>query len=263
MPSRASKRVKRTTKATQAPESLKSEDGHQDTSSSVSNLGGAVRSHDEKPYRTTSTAPSTPPTEYTKSSGPSKKRKQDQIDSDSEYETIKVLKGDANVRNPTELPIIATTSTGERKVLWAKMDTGADVNIIAEKLVHKLGRAHEIEPVPTSTGLTVHEVGGNEIAIDRKITLSFSAGRKSILCKDVEFWIPQQDGVDTDKDGVPDVLLSLPELIKYHMVMVDPDFCNEPEDGLEVLAKRARDEAEKPAICCLPTKYPQIEVRGR
>jgi hypothetical protein len=176
---------------------------------------------------------------------------------------VKVLKGDPEVRNPTELPIIATTSTGERKVLWAKMDTGADINIIAEKLVHKLGRALEIEPVPTSIDIKVHEIGGNEIVIDRKITLSFHAGRKSILCKDVEFWIPQQDGEDTDIDGIPDVLLSLPELIKYHMIMVDPDFCNEPEDGLEVLAKRAKDESEKPAICLLPTKYPQIRVRGK
>jgi len=241
---------------------IKPKRGHEDENSSGSNLGGEVRPIDRKDSLIPSIDQLAASSKYNKAPRSSKKRKQYSLDSDSEHEMVKIRKGDAHLRDPTELPIIATASSGERKTLWAKMDTGADLNIITDKLIARLGLTNDIEPVNTGDGYEIREIGGNEIAIDRKITLSFTAGRKNIICKDVEFWIPRQEGVDTDNDGVTDVLLGLPELLKHHMVTVDPDFCNEPEEGLEVLSKRAREEADKPMIC-LGTKYPQIRVRGK
>lgn len=175
-------------------------------------------------------------------------------DSDSDYETVKILKGDPSLRNPSELPIIVKhADTGERKVLWAKMDTGADVNVIATKVVERLGLLSNI----TTSHLELQEIGGNDVRINRKVTLSFWAGRKNVYCEDVEFLIPVETK-DTDTDGLPDVVLGLPELRERHMITIDPDFCNDPEEGLEVIAKRARDEiqGELPKAIFLGTKYP-------
>jgi hypothetical protein len=180
-------------------------------------------------------------------------------DSDSEYEPVKVLKGCPKVRDPTELPVITENHGGERKILWCKMDTGADVNIVSFKVIERLGFTNLIEGCESS----LREIGGNGIHINRKIVLSFWAGRKNHHCKNVVFFIPSEEQ-DTDHDGVADVLLGMPELRKHHMVMVDPDFCNDPEDGLEVLAKRACEEvpdAEEVKGIFLGTKYPQIKVR--
>jgi hypothetical protein len=262
MPSRASKRTKRTTKAQSTKAQSKTKDQREVENSPTPSFGGEVLPVEENASSTRSVAPSTPPTEYTNVSAPSKKRKHDCQDVDSDYEAVGILKGDPHVRDLTELPLIAKNSTGEPKILWAKMDTGADINVTTEKLVAKLGFTHLIQPVaPTSDTLEIREIGGKSIVIDRKVTLSFTAGRNNILCKDIDFWIPRQDN-DTDEDGIPDVLLGLPALNKFHMIMVDPDFCNEPKEGLEVLAKKAKDEAEKPVIL-LGSKYPQIKVRGK
>ena len=180
-------------------------------------------------------------------------------DTDSDYETIKVRKGHPSLRDPSELPIITKAKNGSRKVLWAKMDTGADVNIMAAKVVERLGLTHRIEKCDTA----LREIGGNGVNIDRQIVLNFWAGRKNTYCRKVEFCIPSQVQ-DTDSDGVADVLIGLPELRKYHMVMVDPDFCNDPEEGLEILAKRAREEVsddDEVKGVFLGTKYPQVKVR--
>jgi len=201
-------------------------------------------------------------TMYSNSSPPSSKMpllEAEENDSDSEYESIKVLKGHPSLRDPSELPIVAKhADSGERKILWAKMDTGADVNIIAAKVVERLGLTSKI----TTSNLGLREVGGNGVQIDRKIILSFWAGRKNVYCQDVEFFIPVEVE-DTDTDGLPDVLLGLTELRKRHMIMIDPDFCNDPEEGLEVIAKRACEEVdgEVPKAIFLSKKYPQIPVK--
>lgn len=179
------------------------------------------------------------------------------LDSDPEYESFKILKGHPSLRDPSELPIVAEhAESGERKILWAKMDTGADVNVIAAKVVEKLGLQSKI----TASKLDLQEIGGNDVEINRKITLSFWAGRKNVYCKDVDFLIPVE-ARDTDTDGLPDVVLGLPELRKRHMIMIDPDFANDPEEGLEVIAKRACDETdgELPKAIFLGKKYPQIK----
>jgi len=181
----------------------------------------------------------------------------DDNDSDSDYESVKILKGPPSRRDPIELPIIAKHGdSGERKLLWAKMDTGADVNLIAAKVVERLGLQSKI----TASNLDLREIGGNDVQIDRKVTISFWAGRKNTYYQDVEFLIPIETE-DTDTDGLPDVLLGFPELMKRHMIMIDPEFCNDPEEGLEVIAKRACEEIEGEsvkAVFVLGTKFPQV-----
>jgi len=124
-------------------------------------------------------------------------------------------------------------------------------------VVERLGLQSNI----TDSNLGLREIGGNDVKIGHKVTLSFWAGRKNTYCQDVEFLIPVETG-DTDTDGLPDVLLGLPELMKRHMIMIDPEFCNDPEEGLEVIAKRACEEIEgEPgkAIFILGTKFPQVK----
>jgi hypothetical protein len=231
--------------------------------------GGAVKPTEANSSPVSAPSPSTPDTETSEPAYPSKKRKQlhqsehdnEHTDSDSDYEWIRVPKGDPDVRDPTELPIIMENISGERKLLWAKMDTGADVSIIAEKIVERLGLTSEIKLSDEKIGIS--EIGGNSIAIDRKITLTFWAGKKNRECLDVDFFIPKQD-LDTDTDGVPDVLLGGSVLAKHHMVMVDPEFKNGPTPGLEVLAKRACEESSgrRTKSVCLGVKYAQVRSSG-
>jgi len=218
--------------------------------------GGPVQSQDE------AVTSSKAPTKHSAApSQSSKKRKQDMIqdESDSEYETIRVRTGHPSLRDPSELPIVAEHGySGQRKVLWAKMDTGADVNIIAAKVVERLGLSSKV----TKSHVGLGEIGGNAVELDQKVTISFWAGRKNLFCEEVDFFILKEQQ-DTDTDGIPDVLLGLPELRKHHMITIDPDFANEPEEGLEVLAKRAEDEVNgepRPAIF-LGKKYPQVVKR--
>lgn len=236
--------------------------------SADSTEGGEVKPSDGASSPASPSSPSTKNTEASKLPGLTQKQKHlyapdySGSDSDSDYETIKVLKGHPRYRDPTELPIIAETAQGVPKILWARMDTGADVNIIAEKVVERLGYTSRIEALDVSEG-RVEEVGGNHVQIDRKITLSFKAGRHNRLCRDVEFWIPEQK-VDSDSDGVADVLLGWKELLKHHMVMIDYEFCNEPEEGLEVLAKPPSEECPgrlSKSICHLPIKFGQVKTR--
>lgn len=266
MPSQPSKRTKRANEATSPDTGSDIENMTEIESVSVISDGREVLPIDQDNSSTPSIKPSPSSNEPTNISASSKKRKAECLEIDSDYEAVGMKKGNPQDRNPTEMPLIVTNSTGKAKVLWAQMDTGADMNIIAEKLVAKLGFSRLIEPVSPTSGTTeATDIGGKSIDIDRKISITFTAGRKNIICKDVEFRIPRQDVVDTDQDGLPDVLLGLPELLKYHMITVDPDFCNEPEEGLEILAKRAIDETNRPVWFLMPTKWPQakVEVKTR
>lgn len=213
-----------------------------------------------KSFSIDAVTPTTAPVEYSTVSPPSsKKRKQEAIheESDSDYETFKILKGHPSRRDPSELPIIAQHHhSGERKILWAKMDTGADVNVIAAKTVERLGLTSKI----TDSHIDLGEIGGNAVEIDRKVALNYWAGRKHHYYEEVDFFIPKETQ-DTDTDGIPDVVLGLPELRKRHMIMIDPDFANEPEEGLDVIARRACEEVEGelPPAICLGKKYPQVK----
>jgi hypothetical protein len=228
--------------------------------------GGEVKSIEGNASPISTPSLSTPLTETSKTTVPSKKRKHmhesehDHSESDSEYETCKILKGDPSKRDPTELPIVMTNAAGERKVLWAKMDTGADFNLLAETTILRLGRSSEIQAADEEN---VVEMGGNKITLDRKITLSFRAGRNNRECVDVEFLIPRQES-DTDTDGVSDCVLGWKELNKHHMVTIDIEFTNDAEPGLEILAKSAREECPggpRKGIF-LVTKCPQIRTSG-
>lgn len=257
MPSDPTKRAKLAIEEQSTDASSDIESIEETESVSIINNGGEVLPSESLSSTPSDTQPSPIENSY------SKKRKASDLDIDSDYEPVGMKKGNPESRNPTEMPLLIQNSCGEKKVLWAKMDTGADMNIIAEKLLAKLGFSHLIQAVSASSAaVEAIDIGGKFIDIDRKINLTFTAGRKNISCKDVEFRIPRQDVLDTDEDGLPDVLLGLPELLRYHMITVDPDFCNEPEEGVEVLAKKAGEETERPVWFLMPTKYPQIKVRG-
>jgi len=241
MPSRITKRTKRATKAQTAKTRSKINDHLAVGGSSTFNLKDKTIPDQEIDVSTHSIAPSTPPTEYTMhNTSPN----QHELDLDVDYELHAIRKGEAHTRDPTELPLIIENSTGSRKILWAKMDTGAEANITTEKLVSKLGLTHLMKPISAEASESFVEIGGKSITIDRKITLSFRAGRKNILCKDVDFWVPRQEG-DTDVDGIPDVLLGLDvlPLSFYSTVWLLPHF-------LHVNTSVAKGRYFKNFFCC-------------
>lgn len=43
-------------------------------------------------------------------------------------------------------------------------------------------------------------------------------------------------------DGVPNVILGVRTLLEHHMVMIDLDYLNEPDDALKVIAEKAEEE---------------------
>ncbi|KAF2090986.1 hypothetical protein K490DRAFT_62316 [Saccharata proteae CBS 121410] len=177
---------------------------------------------------------------------------------DSNYAPGWILKGEPSERDPTDIPLVALKLPDSKPVtLWAKLDTGADFNLIARATVEKLGRGFLLRPV-TFGEHKIYEMGGNKWDMTHRILMSFQAGIKNREFENVEFWVPEQtEGLDSDNDKLPDVLLGWPLLREKSMVMVDLDYHNDPNPEYEVLAKRAweeGDQEEKPRKRILITK---------
>jgi hypothetical protein len=136
--------------------------------------------------------------------------------------------------------------------------TGTEVNVMAAKAVKRLGISSKI----TKSHIGLGEIGGNGVGLHQKVSISFGMGRKSYFCEEVDFLVPKEKQ-DTDTGRLQDVLIGLPELRKHDMIAIDPDFANEPEEGLEHLAKRADDGVSK--SCRRPSSYgkmyPQVVRR--
>jgi hypothetical protein len=183
------------------------------------------------------------------------------------YEKAYVLSGHPADRDPSEVPLIAQNAEGERKTLWAKLDTGASMNVMEENVIRRLGRESEIESLRPMSDIEVRDICGKDVKLDRKIKLSVWAGHNNIAFKDVEFWVPRNNkDVNTDEDGVPDVLLGLPEILRQHMVTIDPEFAKDADPELEVIVKRSEDELtlHKVMPVCLGIKFPPpSKSRGR
>lgn len=156
-------------------------------------------------------------------------------------------------RDPTVLPLTASKSNGEKVTMWAKMDTGANKNLISLCLIHKLGRATDIRD---HDRVCMHEIGGRSFNISQAITLDFEAGylqnrfsseffiigHENIdlpdrPTPDIQNPIPNTDSMTEEQDPtvLPDILLGEPFLRDSHALMTDIEFQNPADPRYEVL----------------------------
>jgi len=71
------------------------------------------------------------------------------------------------------MPLIASKQDGMKVTLWAKMDTGADKNLISYSLIAKLGRNSDVKE---HDGVLFQEVHGETFPRTHSIELGFFAG---------------------------------------------------------------------------------------
>jgi len=77
-----------------------------------------------------------------------------------------------STRDPTVMPLIASKQGGMKVTLWAKMDTGADKNLISYSLIAKLGRNSDVKE---HDGVLIQEVHGETFPRTQSIELDFFA----------------------------------------------------------------------------------------
>ena len=148
------------------------------------------------------------------------------------------------------MPLIANKVDGTRVTLWAKMDTGADRNLISPALVSRLGRDGEVE---TRDGGLIHEIDGKTFEIRHFIRLEFLAGLSNQSFAETFYVIDAKaetspagsadsrnasnENAKQDILQLPDILLGGPFLKHSHALVIDPDFENPVNPEYEVLAE--------------------------
>ncbi|KKY17186.1 hypothetical protein UCRPC4_g05679 [Phaeomoniella chlamydospora] len=186
-----------------------------------------------------------------------------ETDPKHEYEYYQVRKGHPKERDPLWFPVVTEyPAKNSYANLWVKMDTGADVNLIAMGTVVDLGVVDQIRPWSPVDGKNIEEIGGNKFSICGCITLSFYAGHARRPFK-AEFLIPtDKEGIDNKTDGLPDVLVGWDFLINNHLLMVDVDYHNDVDDEYETLAVHTCEEREIGVLKACPLLRPNAVGGG-
>jgi hypothetical protein len=149
-------------------------------------------------------------------------------DTDDEYEYIRLPKkrdfdivtvahNDPNERTTSNLPLVATRHPDKAQVtLWAKVDTGADVNVINRSTIKSLlGDKARTAIHP----LTVAErdfvmLGDTRLHPTHYVLLTFQAGRSKTTFEKEKFYVVDDTWGDSNADGVPNVVLGWTFLMK-------------------------------------------------
>lgn len=150
-------------------------------------------------------------------------------------------------RNTAELPLTVTKADGSKATMWAKMDTGADINIIHQSTLEALfgGLEQAKQQMREMTAEEIKLIGGRVWDVTHSVNIDFIAGVHNKHFDQVNFFVREGSNAETDDhDGVPNVILGFPFLRHNAMLMIDVEYCHEPEMGLEVLAHRAEEEQE-------------------
>lgn len=146
-------------------------------------------------------------------------------------------------RDTAEVALTATKFDGTKATLYAKLDSGSDVNCINKSTVEALlgESAHK-----HMRHLTAEEkfsfLAGKEWTATHSINLDFTAGSSRRAFHRINFIVVEDDPETANIDGLPNVLLGLPLLMENSMLMIDVDYCNEPDPKLPVLASKASTE---------------------
>jgi hypothetical protein len=177
-------------------------------------------------------------------------------EADDNYEYIRLPKkrdfdittaahSEPTARTTSNLPLVATRLPDKAQVtLWAKLDTGADVNVINRSTIKSLlgdNAKTAIHP------LTVAErdfvmLGDTRLHPTHYVLLTFHAGRSKTIFEKEKFYLVDDTWGDSDTDGVPNVVLGWSFLLKNHVVLIDFEYHLDADPALEVIASKAEDE---------------------
>lgn len=164
------------------------------------------------------------------------------------YDIFRVPRRQPSDRDTAELPLTATKSDGTRVTLWAKLDTGADVNTVNQSTLEAL-LGHDVarKRMRSMTEEQFNMIGDTHMTASHSIDLDFVAGASKKSFSKVNFIVIPDDTAKSSTDGVPNVLLGLPFLQQESMLMIDIEYCNAAEEGLPVIADKASNECDEPA----------------
>ncbi|KAK4542024.1 hypothetical protein LTR36_007224 [Oleoguttula mirabilis] len=172
-----------------------------------------------------------------------------------DYDIFRVAHREPADRDQAELPLTATKPSGAQVTMWAKLDTGADVNTInLSTLEALLGEALAHKRMRTMTARQFDLIGDNHFDAKHSVDLDFVAGKSKKAFHKVNFIVIPDNAETADTDGVPNVLLGLPFLQESHMLMIDVEYCCDAEEGLPVIAKKAEEESANSFGGILPVK---------
>jgi hypothetical protein len=141
-----------------------------------------------------------------------------------DFEIITVAHSEPGKRTTSNLPLIVTRHLDNAQVtMWAKLDTGADVNVINRSTIKKLFGDKEktvIHPL-TRDDKDFVMLGHASLHPTHYVLLNFQAGRSKNKFEKEKFFVVDDDWGNPDDDGVPNVVLGWSFLLKNHVVMID------------------------------------------
>lgn len=165
------------------------------------------------------------------------------------YDLFKVSRLQPQERDSAELPLVVLRETdGQDVTMWAKMDTGADSNVINRSTMDAIFGTDNAEKKLRT--LTLAEkgdfslVGNNKFSATHYAILDFRAGLSNKRFETVRFIVIPDDWQDPNGDGVPNVILGYPFLRENSMMMIDLDYHQDADPALEVVAERAESEKQ-------------------
>lgn len=169
-----------------------------------------------------------------------------------EFDLLTVARCHPKERDSLDIPLKVRKIVGTDEkdaIMYAKMDTGADVNAINRSTVEKLFGPQFRSHLRTITKDDLKDftlVGNNHFEAEFYVVLSFEAGRSGKHFADVKFVVIPDDWQDPDHDGMPNVMLGYQFLKQHHMVTIDPEFqVPDIDPSLEVIAETAENENAK------------------
>lgn len=127
--------------------------------------------------------------------------------------------------------------------MWAKMETGADANVIHLSTLHELLGDDTESSMRLMRGKDFNLIGSKTFRATHFVELDFWTGRSETLFEKIPFVVVQDDPNLSSRDGVPNVILGWPTLLQRRMVMVDFNYILEADPQLPVIAPRAEQEA--------------------
>ncbi|TKA82586.1 hypothetical protein B0A55_01188 [Friedmanniomyces simplex] len=162
-----------------------------------------------------------------------------------DYDIFRVPRRQPSDRDKAELPLTVTQPDGTRVTMWAKLDTGADVNTInLSTLETLLGHEMAHQRMRSMTEEQFSMIGDTHFDAAHSVDLDFVAGVSKKSFSKVNFIIIPDNAAKSNRDGVPNVLLGFPFLQQESMLMIDVEYCHDAEVGLPVISEKAENECE-------------------
>lgn len=160
-----------------------------------------------------------------------------------EFEVVAVPGTGCGDRGTAHVPLTAIAKDTQTKVvMWAKMDTGADANLIHLSTLHKLLGDETESSMRLMRGNDFNLIGSKTFRATHYVELDFWTGRSRKRFEKIPFVVVQDDPNLSNKDGVPNVILGWPTLHKESMLVVDFEYILEADPELRVIATRSEEE---------------------